>query len=161
MALPAELFDARAFLDAQTGKGALLGLDPGTKTIGVAISDINWTIASPVTTIRRSKFAHDAGLLNTLIERENVAGLIIGYPYNMDGSSGQRAQSVRAFRRQLSDHVAVPMLFFDERLSSAQAADTLSDAGRSSKQRQELIDAAAAAHILSDAMKALVPLRTV
>lgn len=155
MAAPEELYDPAAFVAGLASHGALIGLDPGTRTIGVAISDMDWTLASPVKTIRRTKFAHDAGLLKEIVERESIAGLVIGMPYNMDGSSGPRAQSVRAFRRLLAEHIDIPMLFWDERLSSAQAADTLKAVGRSARERQETIDAAAAAHILSDALPKL------
>lgn len=159
MAGPEDLYDPAAFVaglaNQSTLPRALIGLDPGTRTIGVAISDVDWTMASPVKTIRRSKFTQDVGVLREILTRESIAGLVIGMPYNMDGSSGPRAQSVRAFRRLLAEHVDLPMLFWDERLSSSQAADTLKAAGRSARERQETIDAAAAAHILSDALPTL------
>lgn len=159
MAAPEDLYDPAAFIaglaNQSTLPRALIGLDPGTRTIGVAISDVDWTMASPVKTIRRSKFTQDVGVLKEILMRESIAGLVIGMPYNMDGSSGPRAQSVRAFRRLLAEHVDLPMLFWDERLSSSQAADTLKAAGRSARERQETIDAAAAAHILSDALPTL------
>ncbi|GAB5511849.1 MAG: Holliday junction resolvase RuvX [Hyphomicrobiales bacterium] len=159
MAAPEDLYDPAAFVaglaNQSTLPRALIGLDPGTRTIGVAISDVDWTMASPVKTIRRTKFTQDVGVLKEILTRESIAGLVIGMPYNMDGSSGPRAQSVRAFRRLLAEHVDLPMLFWDERLSSSQAADTLKAAGRSARERQETIDAAAAAHILSDALPTL------
>lgn len=159
MAAPEDLYDPVAFVAGLASQStlprALIGLDPGTRTIGVAISDVDWTMASPVKTIRRTKFTQDVGVLKEILTRESIAGLVIGMPYNMDGSSGPRAQSVRAFRRLLAEHVDLPMLFWDERLSSSQAADTLKAAGRSARERQETIDAAAAAHILSDALPTL------
>lgn len=159
MAAPEDLYDPAAFVAGlashSTLPRALIGLDPGTRTIGVAISDVDWTLASPVKTIRRTKFTQDVGVLKEILDRESIAGLVIGMPYNMDGSSGPRAQSVRAFRRLLAEHIDLPMLFWDERLSSSQAADTLKAAGRSARERQETIDAAAAAHILSDALPTL------
>lgn len=159
MAAPEDLYDPAAFVAGlashSTLPRALIGLDPGTRTIGVAISDVDWTLASPVKTIRRTKFTRDVGVLKEILDRESIAGLVIGMPYNMDGSSGPRAQSVRAFRRLLAEHIDLPMLFWDERLSSSQAADTLKAAGRSARERQETIDAAAAAHILSDALPTL------
>ncbi|MFK7792151.1 MAG: Holliday junction resolvase RuvX [Devosiaceae bacterium] len=155
MAAPDALYDPSAFTAEMKAHGALLGLDPGTKTIGIAISDIDWTMASPVKTIQRSKMHVDLETLMTIIEREQIAGLVIGMPYNMDGSAGPRAQSVRAFRRSLAEHIELPMLFWDERLSSAAASDSLADAGRSARQRQDLVDAAAAAHILGDCLKHL------
>ncbi len=152
MAAPDALYDPAAFLEAVGTRTALLGLDPGTKTIGIAISDRNWSLASPVTTLHRGKLRADIARILELIEREQVCGLVIGMPYNMDGSAGPRAQSVRAFRRSLADQIELPMLFWDERLSSAAAADTLKDAGRSNRQREASIDAAAAAHILQECM---------
>lgn len=159
MAAPEDLYDPAAFVAGlashSTLPRALIGLDPGTRTIGVAISDVDWTLASPVKTIRRTKFTQDVGVLKEILDRESIAGLVVGMPYNMDGSSGPRAQSVRAFRRLLAEHIDLPMLFWDERLSSSQAADTLKAAGRSAREREETIDAAAAAHILSDALPTL------
>lgn len=155
MAAPDHLYDPAAFVAGLARPCALLGLDPGTRTIGVAISDVNWTLASPVKTIQRSKFTQDVRELKDIVESEAIAGLVIGMPYNMDGSSGPRAQSVRAFRRLLAEHIDLPMLFWDERLSSAQATETLKAAGRSARERQQTIDAAAAAHILSDALPTL------
>jgi putative holliday junction resolvase len=158
MSAPAWLYDPAAFVQAVGAQGPLLGLDPGTRTIGVAISDFRWTLASPFTTIRRAKLAGDAAQLKALIDAERIVGLVIGMPYNMDGSSGPRAQSVRAFRRALGDHIDLPMLFWDERLSSEAAEQTLKDAGRSAVERQARIDAAAAAHILLDALPTLAGL---
>ena len=158
MAAPAALFDPAAFASAIAPTGALLGLDPGTATIGVAISDVERTMASPLTTIRRAKFSADAAALAQIIAREGIVGLVIGMPYNMDGSAGPRAQSVRAFRRALGEVIDLPMLFWDERLSSAQADQTLRDAGLSNRQREARIDAAAAAHILADCLGALARL---
>lgn len=160
MAAPEQFYDPAAFAEGLPGRCALLGLDPGTRTIGVAISDVEWTLASPVTTIRRTKFTNDVRRLREIVDQEAVGGFVIGMPYNMDGSSGPRAQSVRAFRRLLADHIDLPMLFWDERLSSSQASETLKDAGRSARDRRETIDAAAAAHILSDALPALRELVT-
>jgi putative Holliday junction resolvase len=152
VAAPDHLFDAEAFVAAAGGRGALLGLDPGTKTIGVAISDVDWNLASPLFTIQRGKFSRDAQTLRLEAEKEHVVGLVIGMPFNMDGSAGPRAQSVRAFRRMLAEYIDLPMLFWDERLSTAAAEDTLRAVGRSAGERQSSIDAAAAAHILQDCM---------
>ncbi|MEM6383586.1 MAG: Holliday junction resolvase RuvX [Pseudomonadota bacterium] len=155
MGPPAWLTDPRAFQQAVGTKGPLLGLDPGTRTIGVAISDVDWTLASALETIRRTKLVQDAHTLASIIDREGVCGLVIGLPLNMDGSSGPRAQSVRGFRRSLSEHIALPMLLWDERLSSASAGDKLREGGASRQARERLLDAAAAAEILTDAMRAL------
>ncbi|MFN3169237.1 MAG: Holliday junction resolvase RuvX [Hyphomicrobiales bacterium] len=155
MAAPRELFDAHAFVAIAGDKGVLLGLDPGTKTIGVAISDVDRSLASPLTTIRRTKFSQDAATLADVIAREAVSGLVIGMPFNMDGTAGPRAQSVRAFRRSLAEHIDLPMLFWDERLSSEAAGDALRDAGKTNRQREAMIDAAAAAHILNECLSYL------
>ncbi len=155
MPVPQEFFDTQAFVKATGGAGTLLGLDPGTKTIGVAISDVDWSLASPLTTIRRTKFRNDVGALSDIIGQEDVRGLVIGMPFNMDGTLGPRAQSVRAFRRGLADHIDLPMVFWDERLSSEAAADMMREAGLSNRQREATIDAAAAAQILSDCLPKL------
>lgn len=159
MPAPDALFKPESFVADITHRSrlshALLGLDPGTKTIGVAVSDAGWTLARPVETMRRTKMAADASTLQRLIDRESIAGLVIGMPYNMDGSAGPRAQSVRAFRRALADYIDLPMLFWDERLSSEAAKETLTEAGHSARNSQERIDAAAAAHILSDCLATL------
>lgn len=159
MVAPSDLYDPGAFVAAISVANAfgqaLLGLDPGTRTIGIAISDAGWSLAQPVETLRRAKMTHDAAILKALIDKEQIAGLVIGMPYNMDGSAGPRAQSVRAFRRALAEHIDAPMLFWDERLSSDAATDTLRAAGHTARQRQDRVDAAAAAHILLDCLPTL------
>lgn len=158
MPAPADLFEPAVFVAALPDQGALLGLDPGTKTIGVAISDVARSLASPLTTIRRTKFRNDVNALSDIVGREQIVGLVIGMPYNMDGTSGPRAQSVRAFRRSLAEYIDLPMLFWDERLSSAAASDVLRSSGRSSRHREATIDAAAAAEILRDCLPKLASL---
>ncbi|MEM1288642.1 MAG: Holliday junction resolvase RuvX [Pseudomonadota bacterium] len=135
--------------------GPLLGLDPGTKTIGVALSDWDWSIASPMETIQRSSFKRDADHLQKLTDQENVAGIIIGMPFNADGTVGPRAQSVRAFRRNLADILPLPMLFWDERYSTAQAQELLQLSNAETAKQNGRLDAAAAAIILTDALKTL------
>src|SRR5262249_60492632 len=100
----------------------LLGLDVGEKTIGLAISDSDFRVATPVDTIRRTKFAADAARLAQLIEERGVGGLIVGLPINMDGSEGPRCQSVRQFTANLLQRMSLPIAFSDERLSTAAAA---------------------------------------
>ncbi|MBV6656667.1 MAG: Holliday junction resolvase RuvX [Devosiaceae bacterium] len=139
--------------------GPLLGLDPGTRTLGIALSDQLWTLASPVETLRRGKLLADAARLHDLISQEQVAGIVLGLPLNMDGSAGPRAQSVRGYRRALAEQIDLPMLFWDERLSSAAADETLRDAGASRARREAQRDAAAAAIILTDALPTLRALR--
>lgn len=128
--------------------GALLGLDPGTKTIGVAVSDRTRMVASGVETIRRKKFKADGARLLTLAEERDAIGFVIGLPLNMDGTEGPRAQSVRAFVRNLAGITDLPMLFWDERLTTAQAERTLLEADASRKRRAEVIDQMAAGIIL-------------
>ena len=135
--------------------GRLLGLDVGSKTIGLALSDMTRAVATPLTTIKRTKFTKDAGELSEIIENHEIFALVIGLPLNMDGSEGPRAQSVRAFARNLSSHVSLPVAFWDERLSTAAAERTLLEADASRKRRGEVIDKMAAAIILQGALDRL------
>ena len=129
-------------------RGALLGLDPGTKTIGIAVSDATRLIATGTETIQRKKFKADGARLLELIDDTQAVGIVIGLPLNMDGSEGPRAQSVRAFARNLSALTDLPLLFWDERLTTAQAERTLLEADTSRKRRAEVIDQLAATIIL-------------
>ena len=133
----------------------LLGLDVGTKTIGLALSDVTRSIATPYETLRRTKFTADAKLLAAIVMKEGVGGLVIGLPINLDGSEGPRAQSTRAFARNLAGHVDVPMAFWDERLSTAAVERHLIEADASRKRRAEVIDRMAAAYILQGALDRL------
>jgi len=133
----------------------LLGLDVGTKTIGLALSDVTRSIATPYETLRRTKFTADAQLLAAIVMKEGVGGLVIGLPINLDGSEGPRAQSTRAFARNLAGHVDVPMAFWDERLSTAAVERHLIEADASRKRRAEVIDRMAAAYILQGALDRL------
>lgn len=136
----------------------LLGLDPGQKTIGVAISDSSLTIASPLETIRRGKFGKDAEALKALCEERRVGGLVIGLPVNMDGSEGPRCQSVRQFATNLIEQAgfALPMAFWDERLSTAAVERFLvEEADMTRKRRAKVVDKMAAAYILQGALDAL------
>lgn len=139
--------------------GALAGLDLGTKTIGVAISDILRGVATPVLTIRREKFTKDAEALLKLLAERRVAGIVIGLPRNMDGSEGPRAQSTRAFVRNLANLSPLPVLFWDERLSTVAAERALLEADTSRKRRSEVIDHVAAGFILQGALDRLAHLR--
>ena len=132
----------------------LLGLDIGSKTVGLALSDPGLAIASPFDTIRRSKFTRDAEIIRQVIEKQNVGGLVLGLPVNMDGSEGPRCQSVRQFATNLAEKLPdVPMLFWDERLSTAAVERMLTDeADASRKRRAELVDKLAAAYILQGAL---------
>lgn len=136
----------------------LLGLDVGTKTIGLALSDGGWMIASPLETLKRSKFTLDAERMADIVAAHGVGGLVIGLPINMDGSEGPRCQSVRQFQRNLDaipPFAPLPMLFWDERLSTAAVTRTLIEADRSRARRAELVDKLAAAYILQGALDAL------
>lgn len=126
----------------------LIGLDLGTKTIGVAISDVERRIASPVETIRRTKFKADAAALMALIAKHDVGAIILGKPFNMDGSEGPRVQATEAFARNLRQLTSLPILFQDERLSTAAVTRTLIDADTSRARRAELVDKLAATYIL-------------
>jgi putative holliday junction resolvase len=126
----------------------LMGLDLGTKTIGLAISDVERRIASPLETIRRTKFTEDAKALLALATKHEVGALILGLPLNMDGSSGPRVQATEAFVRNLKKITALPIFYQDERLSTAAVTRTLIDADASRARRAELVDKLAAAYIL-------------
>jgi putative holliday junction resolvase len=133
----------------------LLGLDVGTKTIGLALSDVTRSVATPYDTIRRGKFTADAKTIQEVVEKNQVGALVIGLPLNLDGSEGPRAQSTRAFARNLAPHVEVPMVFWDERLSTAAVERHLIEGDASRKRRAEVADRMAAAYILQGALERL------
>lgn len=143
------------FAAALPRTGALAGLDLGTKTIGVAVSDGLRQVASPLLVIRRTKFTQDAAQLLSLIQQRGLAGVILGLPRNMDGSEGPRAQSTRAFARNLSALTPVPIGFWDERLSTVAAERALLEGDTSRKRRAEVIDQVAAGYILQGALDRL------
>jgi putative Holliday junction resolvase len=131
----------------------LIGLDLGTKTIGLAVSDSAFTVASPLQTIRRTKFTADANQLLEIITEKNVGGIVLGLPRNMDGTEGPRAQSTRAFAQNMIGKTNLPIAFWDERLTSAEAERVLIDqADMTRKRRGEVIDKMAAAIILQNFM---------
>jgi putative Holliday junction resolvase len=142
------------FRAALSGGGRLLGLDVGTKTIGTALCDAGWTIATAAELIRRTKFSADLAALKTLIEKQNVAGLVVGLPLKLDGGDSPRTQSVRAFARNL-EPLGLPLLLWDERWSTQAVTRTLIDADASRARRAELVDKMAAAYILQGAIDAL------
>jgi len=152
-----DIGDFSAALPAAT---PLIGLDLGTKTIGVAISDSLLSVATPLETIRRSKFTQDAERLKEIIKGRSVGGIVLGLPRNMDGSEGPRAQSTRAFARNLSRIVAQPICFWDERLSTVAAERALLEADTSRRRRAEVIDHVAAAYILQGVLDRLAHMRT-
>jgi putative Holliday junction resolvase len=136
-------------------RGALLGLDLGSKTIGIAVSDPERKIAAGVTTIARRSFATDAARLLTLAAERNAVGLVLGLPLNMDGSEGPRAQSTRAFARNLARLTDLPIALWDERLSTAAVERDLIAADASRAKRAAVIDQHAAAFILQGALDRL------
>jgi len=150
--------DITEFAAALAHLRPVIGLDLGTKTIGVAVSDTYKSVASPLETIKRTKFGADAAAILVLAGGRNVAGIILGLPRNMDGSEGPRAQSTRAFARNLSKLTDLPIGFWDERLSTVAAERALLEADTSRKRRAEIIDNVAAAYILQGALDRLVHL---
>jgi putative Holliday junction resolvase len=133
----------------------LLGLDLGEKTIGLALSDTQLTVATPLKTLTRGKFKADAGILASLIAEHDIGGLIVGLPLNMDGSDGPSAQSARAFARNFAATSDCPLLLVDERLSTAAVTRTLLEADTSRRRRGQLVDKMAAAYILQGALDRL------
>jgi putative Holliday junction resolvase len=136
-------------------RGSLLGLDLGTKTIGVASSDPDRRLAIPVETIRRRNFTTDAERLLALASERNVVGFVLGLPINMDGSEGPRAQSTRAFARNLATRTELTIALWDERLSTAAVERELIEADASRRKRAEVIDQQAAVFILQGALDRL------
>ncbi len=137
---------------------ALMGLDLGTKTIGVAVSDTFRRVATPLETVKRKKFGVDAAYLLEIISARGIAGVVLGLPRNMDGSEGPRAQSTRAFARNFARLTNIPVTFWDERLSTVAAERALLEADTSRKRRAEVIDHVAAGYILQGALDRLTVL---
>jgi putative pre-16S rRNA nuclease len=133
----------------------LLGLDLGEKTIGLALSDTLLMVATPMETLKRGKFSADAQILGGLIAKQGVGGLVVGLPLNMDGSEGPSAQSAKAFARNFTRLSALPIVFWDERLSTSAVTRTLIEADTSRKRRSEVVDKMAAAYILQGALDRL------
>ncbi len=150
--------DAVAFRAALPDRGGrLLGLDVGTKTIGLATCDAGWSFATASETILRTKFAAELAALRASIDRHTIVGLVVGLPLNMDGSDSPRTQSVRAFARNLLP-LALPVLLWDERWSTVAVERAMIDADVSRAKRATKVDSHAAAHILQGAIDALVNL---
>ena len=145
----ADIADFAAALPKARG---IMGLDLGTRTIGVALSDRLLSSASAVETVRRRKFTLDAARLLEIVEVREAGGLLVGLPRNMDGSEGPRAQSTRAFARNLAGLTDLPIGFWDERLSTVAAERALLEADTTRKRRAEVIDSVAAAYILQGAL---------
>jgi len=143
------------FVALLPASGALIGLDLGEKTVGLAVSDLRRSVATPLHTLRRVKFTLDAGAIMELVRNRSAVGVILGLPRNMDGSEGPRAQSTRAFARNLLALLPLPLCFWDERLSTVAAERALLEADTSRKRRREVIDAVAAGYILQGALDRL------
>ncbi|WP_411889919.1 Holliday junction resolvase RuvX [Yoonia sp. SDW83-1] len=139
--------------------GAIAGLDLGTITIGVAVSDGMRSIATPLTTIKRKKFGLDAAALLELTTARLIKGLVLGLPMNMDGSEGPRCQATRAFARNLEKLTPLPITFWDERLSTVAAERALLEADTSRKRRGEVIDHVAAGYILQGMLDRLAHMK--
>lgn len=139
---------------------AVVGLDLGTVTIGVAVSDQLRQVATPLETIRRKKFGVDAAHLLRICAGRDIGGLVLGLPLNMDGSEGPRCQSTRAFARNLENLTELPITFWDERLSTVAAERALLAADTSRKRRAEVIDHVAASYILQGALDRMTHLET-
>ena len=147
-----ELSELKGLLAADA---RLMGLDLGTKTIGVAVSDLSRTIATARTTLRRTKLSRDIEALRAMIEGEGVGGIVVGLPVNMDGSEGPRAQSARDTAANLAKALALPVAFWDERWSTVAAERAMLDADLSRRKRARKVDQVAAAYILQGALDRL------
>jgi len=154
------IFDEfEAFAESLPTMRGLAGLDLGTVTIGVAVSDTFQSVATPLETIKRKKFTADADKLLEILQARSIAGIVLGLPRNMDGSEGPRCQSTRAFARNLSRLTDLPITYWDERLSTVAAERALLEADTSRKRRSEVIDHVAASYILQGALDRLGHLR--
>jgi len=151
--------DTHEFAAALPPMRALMGLDLGDKTIGVAVSDTFGSVATPLETVRRKKFGVDAARLQALIADRNVGGLVLGLPRNMDGSEGPRCQSTRAFARNFARLWDGPVTFWDERLSTVAAEKALLEADTTRKRRAEVIDHVAAGYILQGLLDRLAVIK--
>lgn len=144
-----------SLVDTLAPNSRVLGLDLGSKRIGLALSDVSRTVATPMKTLKRAKFAQNAKELLDIAEEHEIGAFIIGLPINLDGSEGPAAQSARAFVRNLAAKTDIPIALWDERLSTAAVERTLLDADTSRKRRAEVIDKMAAAYILQGALDRL------
>jgi putative Holliday junction resolvase len=146
--------DRAAFRTALPDGGRLIGLDVGTKTIGVALCDAGWHFASPAELVRRTRFQKDKAVLAAIVAAQAAKGVVIGLPLNLDGSESPRSQSSRAFARNVEDW-GLPVLLWDERWSTQAVTRTLIEQDASRARRAELVDKMAAAYILQGAIDAL------
>lgn len=147
--------DITEFVAALPAMRPLIGLDLGTKTIGIAVSDTFRSVASPIETIKRTKFTADAQAVIAHITKRDIGGLVLGMPRNMDGTEGPRAQATRAFARNFDRLHSLPITFWDERLSTVAAEKALLEADTTRKRRAEVIDHVAASYILQGVLDRL------
>jgi putative Holliday junction resolvase len=147
--------DITEFVAALPAMRPLIGLDLGTKTIGIAVSDTFRSVASPIETIKRTKFTVDAQAVIAHITKRDIGGLVLGLPRNMDGTEGPRAQATRAFARNFDRLHSLPITFWDERLSTVAAEKALLEADTTRKRRSEVIDHVAASYILQGVLDRL------
>lgn len=150
------IVEIRDLKSCESGKNRLLGIDVGSKTLGLALSDLSLTVATPLETIKRTKFTSDAGHLKSLIDQYDVGGLLVGLPVSMDGTEGPKCQSVRQFAANLLAFADLPLAFWDERLSTAAIERMMiTEMDMSRKRRRDLVDKTAAAYILQGALDAM------
>jgi putative Holliday junction resolvase len=149
------LEDLARLHDPRGGRPGLLALDVSKRAIGVAGADPSWRLASPLSTIRRKGLAQDLAALRALIGERAAGALVIGWPLNMDGSEGPRCQAIRQFARDLDAELGLPILLFDERLSTFAAEEAAERAGLHGRRREAILDALAAAAVLQDVLNAL------
>ena len=151
----ATVLEADAFAGVLPRGARLIGIDLGTKTLGLALSDVNRSIASGLTTLSRTRFAADAGKLLALAAEHGVGGFVLGLPFNLDGSQGPRVQATRAFARNLGKLTPLPILLWDERLTTREAQRALHSAGKNAKQSKKMIDQVAAQILLQNYLDSL------
>jgi len=144
--------DLTALMESLQPGQRLLGIDLGTKTIGLALSDVERRIATPLETLKRGKFTPDAEKIEALVRRFQIGGVVVGLPLNMDGTEGPRSQATRSFVRHLQPRLGLRTVFWDERLSTVAVTRALLDADASRSRRAELVDKMAAAYILQGAL---------
>jgi putative Holliday junction resolvase len=158
------LSNLQEFLDAaipaHDRRRGLLALDVSKRAIGIAGTDVDWQLATPVMTIKRTKLEKDIERLESLLQERDATALIIGFPLNMDGSEGARCQAIRQFARDVDKVLNLPILLFDERLTTFVAEERARELGLTGKKREALLDALAAVAILEDALGAISRLRS-
>jgi putative Holliday junction resolvase len=153
---PRAVYSLTEFKSLLPPTGRLVGLDVGTETIGIAVSDTSRMVASPDLTLYRKKWSEDSAALAAMIEGNGIVGFVIGYPINMDGTTGPRAQATRAFARNLQAQFPLPLLLWDERLSTAAVTRMMIDEmDINRKRRAELVDKLAASYILQGVLDGL------